>query len=241
MIEIHNVSYRIKDKHILKNNSCKIDNGKLTAIIGPNGSGKSTLLKCIIRLIKYSGNIIIDGQSVLQRFDLAKKVTYFAQSSTVAFPQTVFNTVLMGRRPHTPYRYIKKDQELTKDAINEMGLTHLTENSIVHLSGGELQKVFFARALVQDTPYLLLDEPFNNLDPYYRSSIIKKLLELKNEKSIIVVLHDIELLRFFDFVIMIKEGEIINNIVNCETLKKLYDVPFKEYGDLQNRIYVPIM
>jgi iron complex transport system ATP-binding protein len=119
MIEIRNISYCIKGKCILGGVSCAIEEGKLTAVIGPNGSGKSTLLKCIMRFIDCSGEILIDGTSGLTGFDLARQVSYFAQTQSITFPHTVFDTVLMGRRPHAPYRYSQTDYELTEQAIEQ--------------------------------------------------------------------------------------------------------------------------
>jgi iron complex transport system ATP-binding protein len=245
MIEIQNVSYNIKNKTILNNISCKIEDNTLTAIIGPNGSGKSTLLKCIMRFLKYTGKIIIDGNSSLNGFSLAKQVAYFSQTHTIMFPHTLFDTVLMGRRPYAPYRYNKNDKELTKEAIEEMRLSDFMERQITGLSGGERQKTFFARALVQDTKHMLLDEPFNNLDPYYQIEIIKKLTSLKRGKTIVVVLHDIGLIRYFDRTIMLKECGIIANVLtaelNCDMLKKLFDIDFAEYNNNKDIIYTPML
>jgi iron complex transport system ATP-binding protein len=239
MIEIRNVSYRIKDKPILDSISCGIEENKLTAIIGPNGSGKSTLLKCIMRFIPYSGEILIDGKSVPGGFDLARRISYFSQTQNGIFPHSVFDTVLMGRRPHAPYRYRQSDFELTERAVCRMGLDALKGRPINRLSGGELQKTFFARTLAQDTKYMLLDEPFNNVDPFYQIDIIKKLTELKNSKSIVAVLHDVGLLRFFDAVIMIKNGKIVQDYFNGKSLEKLYGVTFKEFSNEEERYYIP--
>jgi iron complex transport system ATP-binding protein len=239
MIEIRNVSYRIKDKRILDSISCGIEERKLTAIIGPNGSGKSTLLKCIMRFIPYSGEILIDGKSVSDGFDLARQISYFSQTQNVIFPHSVFDTVLMGRRPHAPYRYRQTDIAVTERAVCRMGLDELKERPINRLSGGELQKTFFARVLAQDTKYMLLDEPFNNVDPYYQIDIIKKLKELKNSKSIVVVLHDIVLLRFFDAVIMIKNGKIVKDDCKRESLERLYGIQFSEFNNGKETIYMP--
>jgi iron complex transport system ATP-binding protein len=244
MIEIRNISYQIKNRRILGDISCVIEEGKLTAIIGPNGSGKSTLLKCIMRFIDYSGEILIDGKTCSAGFDLAKQISYFDQTQRITFPHTVFDTILMGRRPHAPYRYTQTDYTLTTQTIKELDLIALKNRPINRLSGGELQKAFLARSLVQDTKYMLLDEPFNNLDPFYQITIIKKLIELKNRKSIVLVLHDISMFRFFDTIIMIKNGEIIDTITkdNCtrERLKQLYDTDFDTFYNGKEKIYAPI-
>jgi iron complex transport system ATP-binding protein len=191
--------------------------------------------------MKYRGQIRIDGASSLKGFNLAQQVTYFAQNHTITFPHTVFNTVLMGRRPHSPYYYKTEDKDLTKKYIDEMALGDFVERPINRLSGGELQKVFFARSLVQDTKYMLLDEPFNNLDPHYQIAIIKKLVQLKSEKSIVVVLHDIGWTRYFDDVIMLKEGHIMKNEINCDTLEQLYDIKFNKFNNGEDSVYVPVM
>ena len=238
MIEIRNVSCRLNGQSILDNISCSIEEGKLSAIIGPNGSGKSTLLKCIMKFINYSGEILIDKKPAPKGFDLARQVSWFAQSQNITFPHTVFDVVLMGRRPYAPYRYTENDYELTGQCVEQMGLASLKDRPIDRLSGGELQKVFLARSLVQDTKYMLLDEPLNNIDPNYQISIIKKLIELKNKKGIAVVLHDISLLRFFDTIIMIKNGNSIKNNYNCKTLEDLYDIHVDKFSNGTEAIYL---
>jgi iron complex transport system ATP-binding protein len=241
MIEMQNISLHIRGKRILGDISCVIEEGKLTAVIGPNGSGKSMLLKCIMRFINYSGEILIDGKSGLAGLDLARQVSYFPQAQSIVFPHTVFDTVLMGRRPHAPYRYTQTDYELTEQIIEQMGLVELKNRPINRLSGGELQKTFFARSLVQDTKYILLDEPFNNLDPRYQIAIIKKLIELKAIKSTVVILHDISMLRFFDSIIKIKDGKIIKDSCNCETLEQLYDINFNTFNNGKENVYMPAL
>jgi iron complex transport system ATP-binding protein len=241
MIEIKNFSCEINKKIILKDISCNIADKKLTAVIGPNGSGKSTLLKCIMRFINYSGEILIDGKPCPAGFDLARQVSYFAQTQSITFPHTVFDTVLMGRRPHAPYHYTQTDYKLTGQAIEQMGLIELKNRPINRLSGGEIQKTFFARSLVQDTKCMLLDEPFNNLDPFYQIAIIKKLIELKAGKGIVVVLHDTSLLRFFDTIIMIRNGNIIERVCICEKLRQLYDIRFDTFNNGKERICMPIL
>jgi iron complex transport system ATP-binding protein len=241
MIEIQHLSCTLCGKTILNDISCRLEKGKLTAIIGPNGSGKSTLLKCIMQFIKsYTGKVLIDDENPQQMdMNMAKKVTYFEQNTEIVFPHTVFNTALMGRRPRAPYFYREKDKKITEEKLNDMALTMLRDSSIDKISGGERQKAFFARALAQDTKHILLDEPFNNLDQRFQMAIIKGLTELKENKVIAVVLHDISLLRFFDLesTIMLKDGTVFPGKVNCDTLGRLYDVPIKEYRNGEDIIY----
>jgi len=241
MIEIKNISYQINSKIILNHVSCNIEDNMLTAIIGPNGSGKSTLLKCIMQFLKYSGEILVDGTSSFKGFGLAKQVTYLAQTQNISFPHTVFDTVLMGRRPRAPYRYTKTDFDLTYKMLKQMNLYNFKERPIDCLSGGELQKTLFARCLVQDTKHILLDEPFNNLDPYYQIIILKKLIELKNKKSIAVVLHDISLLRFFDKILIVKDKKIIESDNYCTLLEHIYGVKFDKFKNKNEIVNLPIM
>jgi iron complex transport system ATP-binding protein len=244
MIEIQHLSCTLCGKTILNGISCRLEKGKLTAIIGPNGSGKSTLLRCIMQFIKsYTGKVLIDEENPRQMdMNMAKKVTYFAQNTEIVFPHTVFNTVLMGRRPLAPYFYREKDKKFTEEILNDMELAALRDSAIDRISGGERQKTFFARALAQDTKHILLDEPFNNLDPRFQMAIVEKLFQLKEKKVIAVVLHDVSLLRFFDLksVIMLKGGEIFPGQIDCDTLEKLYDVPFMEYRNGEDVVYIPV-
>jgi iron complex transport system ATP-binding protein len=184
----------------------------MLGIVGPNGSGKSTLLKCINRVLKTQPNtVLIDGTdaSNLNLRELAKMMGYVPQTSTNTFPFTVFDVVLMGRKPYIHWNLSERDYEIVAEVLDFLGIGDLSMRHFNELSGGEQQKVIVARALAQQPRLLLLDEPTSSLDIKHQLEImcILKSLTLSKERSVIVSLHDLNLAsRFSDIILMLKQG-----------------------------------
>ncbi|MDR0797472.1 MAG: ABC transporter ATP-binding protein, partial [Nitrososphaerota archaeon] len=197
-LTINNLSFSYAGVQILKNIGIDIKSGELVTIVGPNGSGKSTLLKCINRILKTKPNsILIDGQDT-NKFtikELSKKMGYVPQTSTSVFPFTVFDVVMMGRKPYINWNISERDNEIVIQLIDLLGIGHLAMRYFSELSGGEQQKVIIARALAQQPQILLLDEPTSSLDIKHQLEIlcILKGLAQSEEHSIIVTLHDLNL------------------------------------------------
>ena len=188
---------------------------KILSIVGPNGSGKSTLLKCIDRILKpQQGSILLDRKEIMKisRMEIAKKIGYVQQVLSRGFPTTVFDTVLMGRRPHLGWRSGEEDEEkvwavLDLLEIGDIGLKYFAE-----LSGGQQQKVLIARALAQEAEVLLLDEPTSNLDIRHQIDVMDIIKDLVKKKmvSAIVAIHDLNLAsRYSDKIIMMKRGKVV--------------------------------
>jgi iron complex transport system ATP-binding protein len=183
-------------------------------IVGPNGSGKSTLIRCIDRILKpRQGSILLDGTEMktMGQMEIAKSLGYVPQNAPRTFPVTVFDTVLMGRRPHLAWNSGERDREKVAEALERLGIEGLALMDSNEISGGEQQRVLIARALAQEAGILLLDEPTSNLDIRHQLEVMEIMRNLVKEKelSAIIAIHDLNLAsRYADRVIMMNKGEI---------------------------------
>jgi iron complex transport system ATP-binding protein len=226
-----------------------VTTNEVLAILGPNGVGKTTLLKCLNGLLKTrNGSILVDGEELkkLSRVEVAKRMGYVPQRADVS-QVTVFDSVLLGRKPHITWDVSKKDLTLTKDMIGRLGLSEISLKYINEISGGELQKVQIARALVQEPKVLLLDEPTSSLDLCNQHQIMSTLVEVvkNNDISAIMTVHDINLaLRYADKFIMLKEGTIFaagdHTIITPENIKSVYNLPVNVANFMGRPIIVPL-
>lgn len=222
------------EKEVLKGIELKFSRGKVYAILGPNGSGKSTLLRAMVKIIKYKkGRILLDNQDIknLSAKEIARKIAYLPQRSNSVPHSTVFDSILLGRKPHIFFEPSKRDIEIVEKLIHEFSLMHHAFRKIDELSGGEAQKVLIARALAQEPEVLLLDEPVNHLDPKNQLEILWLLKKTTNDFKIatVVVLHDINLaIQFADYFIFMKNGEIYRegdlNIIGSALIRDVYDI-----------------
>ncbi|ASS89093.1 iron ABC transporter ATP-binding protein [Bacillaceae bacterium ZC4] len=235
MVEVKNVSKQYGNKFVVKGVSLKIPKQKITAFIGPNGAGKSTLLSMISRLIKKDeGEILIDGKEIgaCKSNDLAKKISILKQSNHINLRLTVRELVSFGRFPYSSGRLTKEDQRHVDEAIRYMGLEEIEHKFLDQLSGGQKQRAFIAMVIAQDTEYILLDEPLNNLDMKHSVQIMKMLRKLVDElgKTIVIVLHDINFASVYaDYVVAMKDGELVHvgptdQVIDHSVLKDVYDM-----------------
>ena len=195
------VSFAYREKEVLRDVELKAMEGELLAVIGPNGAGKSTLLKCLVGILRARGKAFLNGIDLLslKPAERARFVTYVPQSSFPQFAFTVEEFVEMGA-------YITGGR--VKDALERVGLWEKRGEKITNLSGGEFQLVLIARALAQGSKAVLLDEPTNHLDINHALTVMELLRELKNEKIVIAVLHDLNLaLAYADRIIVLHRGE----------------------------------
>lgn len=234
MLKIESVYSGYGEKDVLRGIEIEFNRGRFYAILGPNGSGKSTLLRTIVRILKpKKGVISIDDKDIrrLSAKEIAKKIAYLPQRSNSVPHSTVFDSILLGRKPHVFFEPSKKDIEIVEKLINEFGLTQFAFKKIDELSGGEAQKVFIARALAQEPEVLLLDEPVNHLDPKNQIEILGILKKLTTELNLITitVLHDLNLaIQFADQFIFMKNGEIYCAgdlaIIEPSVIKSVYEI-----------------
>lgn len=227
---------------VVHNLSFEVSRGENISIIGPNGCGKSTILKALANLIDYKGEIKLDGVEIkaVKRKDLAKKVALMSQNSEIYFSYTVFETVSLGRYAHMDGIFsslTSKDRDIVLKCIESVGLLNEKDKLINELSGGQLQRVYLARAFAQEPDILLLDEPTNHLDLKCQIEIldyINKWIK-ENNKTVIGVLHDLNLVQMFsENVILIKEGEIYScgkarDILNSSKIKDVYKIDIRKF------------
>lgn len=235
MIEIHQVSKSYGEKVVVSDVELPLEKQKLTAFIGPNGAGKSTLLSIISRLIPQdTGEIYLDHNEIKawKSKELAKKLSILKQQNHLALRLTVRELVNFGRFPYSKGRLTEEDQRLVTAALENLGLTEMAEEYIDTLSGGQLQRAYIAMILAQDTDYILLDEPLNNLDMNFAVQMMQILRKLVDElgKTVLIVLHDINFAATYaDEIVAMKHGKLFasgptKDIINKEVLNPLYEM-----------------
>lgn len=247
-IELQQLDFAYNSSLILVDINQQFEEGKLISIVGPNGSGKSTLLKCMDRIHKpINGSINLDNKNIsdFRMAELAHKIAYVPQSEGGTFPATVFDTILLGRKPHIQWSPKEKDLEITAHMIDKLNLKDIALKCINKLSGGQRQRVFIARALAQEPEVLLLDEPTANLDLKHQMEVLKLLKQLSGQGiTVIIAIHDLNLaLQYSDHFVLLKEGEIFatggKEIISNENIEKLYEIKVKIIKDNGDFIIVP--
>lgn len=211
MIEVRGLSFSYRKACVFHDVSFDAKDGEIVGILGTNGVGKSTLVKCINGINRpSSGVILIDGKdtSLMSVREIARLVSYVPQDGKKT-GLSVFDTVLLGRKPYMQWRAGREDVRITESVIGEMGLGKMELKSLENLSGGEVQKVMLARAMVQRPRVLVLDEPTNNLDPknqYGMMEMVKRIAR-NGKVSVLVVLHDLNFaLAYADRIFFMKDG-----------------------------------
>lgn len=238
MFKINNVNKNYGFQKVLSEINLEIPQNKLTCIIGPNGAGKSTLLNAISRLIKVDkGDILINSKNLKDwdKKELSKTLSIMKQLNNINVRLTIADLVAFGRYPYSEDRLTENDYQKINEALEYTGLSSIKDKYIDELSGGQKQRTYIAMTLAQDTEYILLDEPLNNLDIKHILEVmhlLKKLVEEQN-KIIILVVHDINIASTFaDYIVAMKNGEIIESgltedIINNEILYKIYEINFQ--------------
>ncbi|APB69573.1 iron ABC transporter ATP-binding protein [Paenibacillus polymyxa] len=250
MVEVKNVSKRYGNKNVVDQVSVTVPKGTITSFIGPNGAGKSTLLSMISRLTDSDeGEILIDGQAVslTKSEELAQKISILKQTNDVNIRLTVKELVSFGRFPYSKGRLNSEDRKMVEQSMAYMGLEDMKDKHIDLLSGGQRQRAFIAMILAQDTEYILLDEPLNNLDMKHSVQIMKTLRGLVDDlgKTILVVLHDINFASCYsDYIVGMKDGRLLkqgtaDEMIDSQVLKDLYDmdIPIQQIGDHKICVY----
>ena len=182
MIQLNNISKKYGQKKVVDNVSIEIPEGKITSFIGPNGAGKSTVLSIMSRLMKMdSGSVLIEGRAIEEwkKDDLAKKISILKQSNNISLKLTIRELVSFGRFPYSKGNLTEEDDKYIDEAINYMQLKDIEDKYIDELSGGQRQRAYIAMVIAQNTDYVFLDEPLNNLDMKHSVEIMKILRKLK--------------------------------------------------------------
>ena len=237
MIEVKNLTKKYGSKTVVDDVSFNIEKGKITSFIGPNGAGKSTVLSMISRIMdKDNGTVIIDGTDLEKWNDkeLSKKLSILKQSNNIKVRLTIREIVSFGRYPHCEGRLKEEDIKYVDEAIAYMELTDIQHRYLDELSGGQRQRAYIAMVLAQNTEYVFLDEPLNNLDMKHSVSMMKVFRRLVDElnKTVVIVMHDINFASVYsDNIVVLKNGKLAKNdttdkIINKETLENIYEIDF---------------
>ena len=225
-------------KAVVNSVSFDIPKGKVLSLIGPNGAGKSTVMGMISRLIAKDSGIIHFEDKDLSRWnskELAQKLSILTQHNNIQMKLTVRELVAFGRFPYSGNNLTAEDNEMIEKAIEYMELKEFEDRFIDELSGGQRQRAYIAMVIAQDTEYVLLDEPTNNLDIYHASNLMRTIRRLCDElgKTIIMVLHEINYAAFYsDYICAFTDGKIakfgtVNEVINKKTLSDIYKVDFE--------------
>ena len=234
ILDVRNINFSYNHRPVLSDVSFSAEAGELLAILGPNGVGKTTLLKCINALHRpASGEILVDGKDVLGMTpnEIARSIGYVAQRSEAAW-LTVFDAVLMGRKPHIRLKIGEKDLRIVEAGLRRLHLDGLSLRYVTQLSGGELQKVSVARALVQEPHLMLLDEPTSYLDLKNQIEILEIIRRVVDEHRIaaVMTMHDLNTaLRYAQKFLFLKDHRVFATghieEITPEMIGEVYEVP----------------
>ena len=237
MIAVKNILKKYDNKKVVNDVSVNIEKGKITSFIGPNGAGKSTLLSIITRLMKRDlGEVYIEGKEISQwdKKELSKKIAILKQSNNLNMRLTIRELVSFGRFPYCEGRLTEEDEKFVDDAIEYMNLVDIQNKYLDELSGGQRQRAYIAMVIAQNSDYIFLDEPLNNLDMKHSVEIMKTLRKLCDElnKTVVIVIHDINFASCYsDYIVALKDGKLVKNGVTEETIQKeelenIYEIDF---------------
>ena len=218
--------------------SFEIPKGKVISLIGPNGAGKSTVMGIISRLIvRDTGLVNFEGKDVAKwkSKELSKRLAILTQSNNIQMKLTVRELVGFGRFPYSGGRITQEDEKIIDKAIAYMELQEFEDRFIDELSGGQRQRAYIAMVIAQDTEYVLLDEPTNNLDIYHATNMMKIVRRLCDElgKTVVLVLHEINYAAFYsDYICAFVDGKIakfgtVKEVMTKENLSEIYQVDFE--------------
>lgn len=250
MIEIKGLTKRFGKKPVVQDISVTIEPGTITSFIGPNGAGKSTLLSMVSRLLDAdTGEVLLERDNVKKwkSDEFAKRVSILKQANHINVRLTVRELVSFGRYPYSKGHLKPEDEKYIEQAIDYMNLRDMQNKYLDELSGGQKQRAFIAMVIAQDTDYVLLDEPLNNLDMKHSVQIMKILRQLVDDlgKTVIIVLHDINFASVYsDRIVALKDGKLVKNgptheIINPAALKDIYDmdIPIQEQNGCRICVY----
>ncbi|MGE6514981.1 ABC transporter ATP-binding protein [Lysinibacillus sphaericus] len=250
MIQVKEISKYFGKKPVIQDVSVEVATGKITSFIGPNGAGKSTLLSMVSRLLNAdTGEVLLDKSDVRRwkSDDFAKRVSILKQSNYMNVRLTIRELVSFGRFPYSKGNLKPEDEVKVEEALQYMNLDDLQHNYLDELSGGQRQRAFIAMVIAQDTDYILLDEPLNNLDMKHSVQIMKILRKLVDElgKTVVIVLHDINFASVYsDHIVALKDGRVVKNgpthdIITSDALKEIYDmdIPVQEQNGCRICVY----
>jgi len=254
MIEVEELTFlhRGVKEPVLRKIDFQAKRGEVTAILGPNGSGKTTLFQCLLGIWKFQeGEVRLSGEPIshLKRVEIAKRLSAVPQEHDPPFPYSCLDIVLMGRTAHVGIFSSPsgQDRDLSRQAMQDLGVDHLAERPYTQVSGGERQMVLIARCLAQDAPAMLLDEPTAHLDFRNQITILKKVKNIVREKGLVALmnLHDPNMaLIFSDRVLLLNRGALVaqgrpDEVITRENLFEVYGLEVEFVGEKGCRVICP--
>ena len=249
ILTVQGIRFHYPGRPVLEEASFAVEKGEVLAILGTNGTGKTTLLKCLNRILTpAAGTVLIKDEptSAFSRNALAQKMGYVEQQRSGS-RATVFNTVLLGRKPYIRWDITQNDMEIASQALETLGLSEFALRYLDELSGGELQKVVIARALAQEPEILLMDEPTSSLDLKNQIEVVNLIRQISRERGIaaVVAMHDLNLaLRFADRFILLKDKTIYaaggSEVMTPENIEAVYAVPVTIAAHNGSRVVIPL-
>lgn len=237
MISLKNLTKVFGEFPVVEDASAEFEKGKVTSIIGPNGAGKSTLLSMASRLVNIdSGQVLIDCKELSEwdNKELAKRLAVLRQANNITMRFTVREMVSFGRFPYSQGKLTDEDALIINKALEYLDLAAIQDKYLDELSGGQRQLAFIAMVMAQDTDYVFLDEPLNNLDIRHSLQIMRNVGRLAHEmdKAVVVVIHDINFAACYsDKIIALKKGKIVaqgsvDEVIQADILQSIYETPF---------------
>lgn len=217
MLDVQNLTVRIGSLTIVDDISFSLEEGEWLMLIGPNGAGKSTIVNAIAQSVAYTGRVIYKGKDLksFKPVELARNIGILSQTHSVGYSFTVEEVVRLGRYSYAPSifsRHTDADEENVERALELTGIKPLMKQSVLTLSGGELQRTFLAQILAQNPNILILDEPTNHLDLVYQKQTFALISEWLKEsgRAVISVVHDLSLAKAYGTkCLLLKDGKQI--------------------------------
>lgn len=235
---VKNLVKNYDGKPVVNDIDFELVKGKVTSLIGPNGAGKSTVMGIISRLVaRDSGIVDFEGEDITKwkSKELSKHLAILTQTNNIQVKLRVRELVAFGRFPYSGSRLTKEDNEIVERALSYMELGSIADKFIDELSGGQRQRAYIAMVIAQDTEFVLLDEPTNNLDIYHARNLMRTVRSMCDDlgKTVVLVLHELNYAAFYsDYVCAMKDGKIakygtVEEVMTEENLSQIYGVEFK--------------
>jgi iron complex transport system ATP-binding protein len=248
VIELRNVSVRFGSVDAVSDVSLAVETGEWTALIGPNGAGKTSVLRAMCRLVGFGGDIELDGRNIRQmsRREVARVIAFVPQTPVTPLELTVAEYVLLGRTPYLAYLGDegRDDRLAAQRALDRLQLRPFADRALGSLSGGELQRVVLARALAQEAPILLLDEPTTALDLGRQQQVLEIVDSLRGDGlTVVSTLHDLTLAgQYADRLVLLDRGSVVaegspEDVLSVGNLESYYDANVRVLHE-EGRIFV---